>query len=93
MVALCVCYVLVTGIAVSVCLGVGNVKYFLSSFAFLLFCAYRSDSPVVGLLMYCMHRLGENMFGLFSCCPIPPCMREADNVAFCLHLSAGGLRQ
>ncbi|CAM9510527.1 unnamed protein product [Ectocarpus sp. 4 AP-2014] len=40
MVALCVCYVLVTGIAVSVCLGVGNVKYFLSSFAFLLFCAY-----------------------------------------------------
>lgn len=42
MVALCVCYVLVTVIAISVCLGVGNVKYFLSSFAFLLFCAYRS---------------------------------------------------
>lgn len=42
MVVLCVCYVLVTGVAVGVCLGLGSVKYFLSSFPFLLFCAYRS---------------------------------------------------
>lgn len=41
MVVLCVCYVLVTGVAVGVCLGLGSVKFFLSSFPFLLFCAYR----------------------------------------------------
>ncbi len=40
-VVLCLCYVVVTGIAVGVCLGLGSVKYFLSSVAFLLFCGYR----------------------------------------------------
>ncbi|CAM9140541.1 unnamed protein product [Pylaiella littoralis] len=40
MVVLCLCYVLVTSIAVGACLGLGSVKHFLSSYAFLLFCAY-----------------------------------------------------
>ncbi|CAM9947361.1 unnamed protein product [Scytosiphon promiscuus] len=40
MVVLCLCYVVVTAVAACVCLGLGSTKYFLSSGAFLLFCAY-----------------------------------------------------
>lgn len=38
---LCICYLLVTVPAMAVCAGVGHVKYFFSSLAFHLFCAYR----------------------------------------------------
>lgn len=39
------CYLMVTSLAISVCLGLGGVEYFFTSFAFLLFCAYRFESP------------------------------------------------
>eukprot|EP00752_Nemacystus_decipiens_P007394 g6612.t1 len=56
MVVLCVCYVLVTCVAVGVCLGLGSVKYFLSSFPFLLFCAY--SGAVLLLLGVCFLVVG-----------------------------------
>ncbi|CAM9147760.1 unnamed protein product [Choristocarpus tenellus] len=43
MLVLCLCYVLVTGLAVGVCMGVGGTTEdinFFSSFAFFVFCAY-----------------------------------------------------
>lgn len=49
---LCLCYLLVTVVAVSVCLGLWSVDYFFSSMAFLFFCAYRFERPARVCMVY-----------------------------------------